>query len=206
VAIALLTPSTASAQGEAITLSPTQGPVNTPVAVHGTGWQDYFSRGLDVPINIGTQQLADAHPDSYGEFTVTITIPASTPLGVTRIDAILGNGGSASASFTVTESGSVPPSPEEEPSVPPLDLAPGETAERSAQLAPAPVLTPRPCPNGVAIVYVPGWNDDKTTKVGEWATAPFREALGDRVRSVEVVPHPAWKPGGPANAPGVSQR
>ncbi|MFJ3140221.1 LysM peptidoglycan-binding domain-containing protein [Streptomyces sp. NPDC086843] len=167
VAIALLTPSTASAQGEAITLSPTQGPVNTPVTVHGTGWQDYFSRGLDVPINIGTQQLADAHPDSNGEFTVTITIPASTPPGVTRIDAILGNGGSASASFTVTESGSVPPSPEEEPSVPPLDLTPGESAGESAQLRQPtvrPAVSATECTK-VQPVYVPGYND-KTA--GNW--------------------------------------
>ncbi|WP_165430452.1 cutinase family protein [Streptomyces sp. BK239] len=176
VAIALLTPSTASAQGEAITLSPTQGPVNTPVTVHGTGWQDYFSRGLDVPINIGTQQLADAHPDSNGEFTVTITIPESTPLGVTRVDAILGNGGSASASFTVTEPGSVPPSAEEEPSVPPLDLTPGETSEGSAQQelgTGQPLPTPR-CEKGVRTIYVPGYNDGTD---GTWAADPLKERL-----------------------------
>ncbi|MEV0982343.1 cutinase family protein [Streptomyces sp. NPDC049915] len=191
VAIALLTPSTASAQGEAIALSPTQGPVNTRVTVHGTGWQDYFSRGLDVPINIGSQQLADAHPDSSGEFTVTITIPESTPLGVTRIDAILGNGGSASASFTVTESGSVPPSTEEEPSTPPLDLSPGETSEGSAQLTPQlPQQGPaKRCDKGVRIVYVPGFKDDTD---GSWAAGPLSDAL--TAKGVKVLNDPSKLP------------
>ncbi|WKX07428.1 cutinase family protein [Streptomyces sp. NL15-2K] len=102
--IGLIPTGTASAVGEAISLSPTEGPAGTTVTVTGTNWEEHASRGLDVPINIGTSQLAVAHPAANGDFVVDIEIPRATPPGAVRIDAIIGNGGSASATFTVTES------------------------------------------------------------------------------------------------------
>lgn len=102
MAVTLLMPATAFAQDESITLSPTQGPVNTRVIVHGTGWQEHFSHGLDVPIQIEHEQVADAHPDSHGEFTVAVIIPGTAPSGPVTISAIIGNGGSADATFSVT--------------------------------------------------------------------------------------------------------
>jgi lysophospholipase L1-like esterase len=101
--LALLTPS-ASAVGEQITISPTSGPPGTTVTVNGSGWQDHASRGLDVPIQINGMTLATAHPDANGNFRVQITIPeTAAPGSKQRIDAILGNGGSANAWFDVTE-------------------------------------------------------------------------------------------------------
>jgi hypothetical protein len=103
---ALLTAS-ASAVGEQITISPTSGPPVTTVTVNGSGWQDHASRGWDVPIQIDGRTLATAHPDANGNFSVQITIPESAaPGSKLRIDALLGNGSSASAWFDVTESGS----------------------------------------------------------------------------------------------------
>jgi len=93
----------ASAVGEPITISPTSGPPGTTVTVNGSGWQGYS----DVPIQINGVTLAMAHPDANGNFSVQITIPKdATPGSKLRIDAIIGNGGSANAWFDVTEPGS----------------------------------------------------------------------------------------------------
>jgi len=87
---------------ECISLSPSQGPAGAQVTVNGTGWIDHANRGLDVPINIGMAEIARAHPNADGTFRVGLTIPSSTPEGELEIDAIIGNGGSASARYTVT--------------------------------------------------------------------------------------------------------
>jgi hypothetical protein len=100
----------ASAVGEQITISPTSGPPGTTVTVNGSGWQDHASRGWDVPIQIDGRTLAMAHPDTNGDFSVQITIPESAAPGSSvRIDALLGNGSSASAWFDVTEPASASP-------------------------------------------------------------------------------------------------
>jgi Peptidase family M23/CARDB len=106
---ALVTES-ASAVGEQITINPTSGPPGTTVTVNGSGWQDHASRGWDVPVQINGVTLATAHPDANGNFSVRITIPESAAPGSrVRIDALLGNGGSASAWFDVTEPASGSP-------------------------------------------------------------------------------------------------
>ena len=93
---------------EAITVTPTQGPTGRLVTVTGTGWQDLGSRGIDVPIWIGfANQVADAHPDANGNFSVSFTIPINLPgppdyvNGKLTVSAIIGNGGSADAIYTV---------------------------------------------------------------------------------------------------------
>jgi hypothetical protein len=95
--------------GEAITVTPSQGPVGQTVTVTGTGWQDHASRGIDVPIWIGFgNQVADGHPDANGKFSVSFAIPLNLPSapdfanGKLTISAIIGNGGSADAIYTVT--------------------------------------------------------------------------------------------------------
>jgi len=98
------------ADGEAISLTPTQGQAGSAVEVHGSGWQDHARRNIDVPIDLGAVELGRGHPDAQGDFDVTITIPASTSAGEVRIDAIIGNGGSASATFEVTQSAPSAPS------------------------------------------------------------------------------------------------
>ncbi|MFD8386560.1 LysM peptidoglycan-binding domain-containing protein [Streptomyces sp. NPDC059679] len=118
LAVGLLTPVTAHAQDEAISLSPTQGPAGAKVTVVGTGWEDHSSRGLDVPITLDGDQLADPVP-LKGRFKVTVMIPKGTPAGIVHIKAILGNGGSVSAPFKVTEPKPQQhkPRPPEKPSV-----------------------------------------------------------------------------------------
>lgn len=100
--LALLAPVAASAAVEAITVSPTEGPAGTKVTVTGTGWQEHGADGTDVPTSIGMTELGRGHPDASGKFSVRITIPADSRPGRVEIDAIIGNGGAASASFTVT--------------------------------------------------------------------------------------------------------
>ena len=86
------------------------GPPGTTVTVNGSGWQDHASRGWDVPIQINGVTLTTAHPDANGNFSVKITIPdSSAPGSRVRIDALLGNGGSASAWFDVTQPASGSP-------------------------------------------------------------------------------------------------
>jgi hypothetical protein len=99
---------------QCISLSPSQGQAGAQVTVNGTGWIDHANRGLDVPINIGMTEVARAHPNADGTFNVGLTIPTSTPEGESEIDAIIGNGGSASARYTITGQTSPPttcPSP-----------------------------------------------------------------------------------------------
>lgn len=72
---------------------------------------------MDVPINIGMTQLALAHPSADGTFSVSLTIPAATPAGELEIDAIIGNGDSASARFTVTGGGAPFGQPHTNPTV-----------------------------------------------------------------------------------------
>jgi hypothetical protein len=90
---------------ECISLTPSQGPTGAQVTVNGTGWIDHANRGLDVPINIGMAEVARAHPNADGTFRVGMTIPTTTPEGEVEIDAIIGNGGSATARYTVTGGG-----------------------------------------------------------------------------------------------------
>ena len=87
---------------ECISLTRSQGPAGAHVTVNGTGWHDHAIRGLDVRINIGMAEVARAHPSADGTFSVGLTIPAATPEGEVEIDAIIGNGGSATARYTVT--------------------------------------------------------------------------------------------------------
>lgn len=90
---------------ECISLNPSQGPAGAQISVNGTGWHDHAVRGLNVPINIGMTEVARAHPSANGTFNVRITIPTSAPAGQLEIDAIIGNGGSATAQYTVTGAG-----------------------------------------------------------------------------------------------------
>jgi hypothetical protein len=91
------------------------------VTVTGNGWQDFASR--DWPVDIQTGLVTDvpgaldpmparsmARPNADGTFSVPLTIPESAPAGrQVKIMAILGNGGSVDASFTVTPAKSVVP-------------------------------------------------------------------------------------------------
>ncbi|MFC9588250.1 IPT/TIG domain-containing protein [Streptomyces sp. NPDC056944] len=98
----LFCPATATAVGESISLSPSSGAPGSTVRVVGSGWEEHGSRSIDVPIMIAGSQVAVAHPNSAGTFRVSIKIPASTS-GQVEISAIIGNGGAASARFTVTD-------------------------------------------------------------------------------------------------------
>jgi uncharacterized protein YvpB len=86
-----------------ITLSPEQGPAGTQVTVTGTGWTEHSSRGISVPIEIGfANEVARGHPDANGKFSVSLTIPTSASVGELELLAIIGNSGSADATFTVS--------------------------------------------------------------------------------------------------------
>jgi hypothetical protein len=100
-----------------ISLAPSRGPAGAQVTVNGTGWIDHANRGLDVPINIGMAEVARAHPNADGTFRVGLTIPTSTPEGEVELDAIIGNGGSATAQYTVTGGGSPSDQQQTQPSV-----------------------------------------------------------------------------------------
>jgi hypothetical protein len=102
---------------QCISLSPSQGPAGAKVKVNGTGWHDHAIRGLDVPINVGMTEVAHAHPSADGTFSVGMTIPTSTPEGELEVDAIIGNGGSASARYIVTGGGSPAGQQQTQPSV-----------------------------------------------------------------------------------------
>ena len=113
--LVLLVPTEAFAD-EAISVSPSSGPVGQAVIVTGTGWHEHAVRGLDVPIWIGFgNEVARGHPDANGEFSVGFAIPINPPPeefinGKLRICAIIGNGGAALAFYTVTSGpGQLPP-------------------------------------------------------------------------------------------------
>lgn len=100
-ALVLLVNSAGASTGiEAISVNPTQGPAGSVVTVSGTGWYDHAG---DVLIWIGFA-VTLAHPDANGNFSIIVTIPPSSPPGQLKISAIIGNGGSADAYFTVTPS------------------------------------------------------------------------------------------------------
>ena len=103
---------TASAYGESISLNPKQGPPETDVTVTGSG----FGPNYYVPIELGElpSPLATAHVNGNRAFTTHLTIPALTPAGKLRVSAIMRNGGSADAEFTVTAG---PPSQQTQASV-----------------------------------------------------------------------------------------
>lgn len=91
---------TASAYGESISLNPKQqGPPETEVTVTGSG----FRPNLDVPIELSEPfgPVVTAPTSNNHAFTTHLTIPASTPAVNLRVSAIIGNGGSADANFTV---------------------------------------------------------------------------------------------------------
>ncbi|MEU9037380.1 IPT/TIG domain-containing protein [Streptomyces sp. NPDC048352] len=98
----LLYPPTAAAAGGNISLSPSSGPAGSTVRVIGTGWEEHGSSGIDVPITVAGSPVAVAHPNAAGTFRLTIKIPASAS-GSVEVSAIIGNGGAASAQFTVTD-------------------------------------------------------------------------------------------------------
>jgi hypothetical protein len=86
-----------------ITVSPEQGPAGTQVTVTGTGWEEHASRGISVPIEIGfANEVARGYPDANGKFSVSLTIPTEAEVGELELLAIIGNGGSADATFTVS--------------------------------------------------------------------------------------------------------
>ncbi|MBV8995248.1 MAG: hypothetical protein JO287_16475, partial [Pseudonocardiales bacterium] len=96
---------TSSAYGEGISLNPKQGPPETEVTVTGSGFRPNYY----VPIELGDSPgpVATAHANHNRVFTTHLSIPASTPAGKLRISAIIGNGGSADAEFTVTAGSSL---------------------------------------------------------------------------------------------------
>lgn len=102
-------PTEAFAYGEAISVSPPSGPAGQSVTIFGTGWYDHARLGYDVPILIGTTEVGHGKPkpNDNGEFSVGITIPLNPPPseivnGKLRISAIIGNGGSADAFYTIS--------------------------------------------------------------------------------------------------------
>jgi Cutinase len=96
------------ADGEKLAVSPIWGPLGRTVTAIGSGWYDHARLGWDVPIWIGfANEVARGHPDANGEFSVSLTIPLNPPPqeiinGKPRISAIIGNGGSADAFYTVS--------------------------------------------------------------------------------------------------------
>jgi hypothetical protein len=91
---------TASAYGESVSLNPKQGPPETEAAVTGSGFRPNF----DVPIELGEfpRPVVTAHANNNRAFTTRVIIPPSTPVGHLRVSAIIANGESADADFTVT--------------------------------------------------------------------------------------------------------
>jgi hypothetical protein len=103
VLLTLLVPTTAFAF-EAIAVSPLLGPAGRTVTVYGTGWRGHGVRGLSVPIWIGfANEVARGHPDANGEFSVSFTIPPSTPQGTLTITAITGYGDGRDTFYIVSD-------------------------------------------------------------------------------------------------------
>lgn len=69
------------------------------MTVTGSGFRSNF----DVPIQLGEppRPVVTAHTNNDRVFTTHLTIPASTPVGYLRVSAIMGNGESINANFTV---------------------------------------------------------------------------------------------------------
>jgi hypothetical protein len=90
---------TASAYGDSISLSPKQGPPETEVTIYGSGFRPNF----DVPIRLGesSRPVVTAPAGTDRVFTTHLITPALTPVGNLRVPAIIGNGGSVDADFTV---------------------------------------------------------------------------------------------------------
>jgi hypothetical protein len=106
-----LMPTEAFAFGEAISVSPSSGPAGQSVTIFGTGWHEHAIRGLDVPIWIGfANVVGTGHPDPNANDTFIVKdvkIPLNPPPqeivnGKLRISAIIGNGGSADAFYTIS--------------------------------------------------------------------------------------------------------
>jgi len=110
VVLALM-PLPAFADPEQITVQPSSGPAGSIVMVTGTGWTDSGERGWPVPINIGMTEVGRGDPDATGSFRTNLQIPAQTPAGEVELDAIIGNGSSARAWFTVTTPAKTVPAP-----------------------------------------------------------------------------------------------
>jgi hypothetical protein len=106
--LGLLVPGKAFAYGEKLAVSPLWGPVGQTVTVIGTGWRDHAVRGHSVLIWIGfATEVARGYPDANGRFSVSVTIPLNPPPqeiinGKLIISAIIGNGGSADAFYTIS--------------------------------------------------------------------------------------------------------
>ena len=111
VLVLALMPAPAFADPEQITVNPASGPAGSTVTVTGTGWTDHAELGWPVPINIGMMEVARGSPDATGSFRTSLQIPAQTPAGEVEIDAIIGNGSSARAWFTVTAAAETVPAP-----------------------------------------------------------------------------------------------
>ncbi|GAA1017734.1 hypothetical protein GCM10009556_066240 [Acrocarpospora pleiomorpha] len=97
--LAILVPLPAAAAGETITINPVSGPPGTTVTVAGEGWPNDWTVPIGTDASPGAQVTARA--DAQGEFTIKLTIPGNAPAGQLRIWAVIGNGGSADAWFTV---------------------------------------------------------------------------------------------------------
>jgi hypothetical protein len=109
--LSMLVPTKALAFGESISVSPSSGPLGQTVTIFGTGWHEHAIRGLDVPIWIGfANEVGRGHPDpnANDSFIVKdVKIPLNPPPqeivnGKLRISAIIGNGGSADAFYTIS--------------------------------------------------------------------------------------------------------
>ena len=105
--LTFLVPAIAFAYGEKLGVSPLWGPLGRKVTLIGTDWRDHAHLGWDVPILIGTNEVGRGHPDANGRFSVDVTIPLNPPQqeignGKLRISAIIGNGGSADAFYTIS--------------------------------------------------------------------------------------------------------
>ncbi|MGW0809817.1 cutinase family protein [Nonomuraea sp. NPDC002799] len=94
-----LTPWPASAAIETISVNPASGPPGTQVTVTGEGWPGDWTVPIGTAVSPGA--LVTGRSDAQGEFTVKLTIPDRAPAGPLRIWAVIGNGGSADAWFTV---------------------------------------------------------------------------------------------------------
>jgi lysophospholipase L1-like esterase len=100
--ISTLVTQSALAAPPAISVSPTQGPRSSTVAITGREWP--ANDTIELSWNFNNPDTANAHANGNGGFTAVITVPSDAPTGLTRLNAINATGDlTAQAEFTVTD-------------------------------------------------------------------------------------------------------
>ena len=92
-----------------ITLSPTNGPINSSVYVIGNGFATYQPVAITFAGSTVTTIPASFNTNTLGFFNVSFSVPAGQTVGGKTVSATDANANAANATFTVTPSTSISP-------------------------------------------------------------------------------------------------